>query len=44
MPGVHKIIKQTLKILWDLLQNFKHMFGHFVDARYYRVKINVTIM
>ena len=38
MPSVQKMVKPMFKILHHLLQDFEHVFDHFVDTRYYRVK------
>ena len=37
MPGVFKMIKCTLKILQHLLQDYQHVFDHFMGTRPYRV-------
>ena len=36
-PGFHKMVKHTLKILKQMLQDFQNVFHHFLDARHYRV-------
>ena len=33
MPSIHKFVKHMLKILQLILQDFKHMFDHFMDTR-----------
>ena len=37
MPGVHKMVKHTLKIMHHFQQNFYPMFDHFVDTTHYMV-------
>ena len=36
MPGVHKIVRHTLKILQNLLKDFKSVFHLFMDTRHDR--------
>ena len=37
-PGSNRLVNHTLKTLQHLLQDFKPVFGHFVNTRRYRVK------
>ena len=44
IPRVHKVIKNTLKILQHLLQDFERQFDRFVDLRQYRVKFSRSLL
>ena len=36
IPGVLKMVKDTLNILLQMLQDFQRMFDHFVETMHYR--------
>ena len=40
LPSIHKIVKETLKILQQMPQDFWRLFENFANTRYYRVKNN----
>ena len=39
-PSIHRTVKDTLKILQQVLQDFLAVFAQFVDIWYYRVNIS----
>ena len=43
MSGVHKMVKHTSKILQHLLQNFEHMFNHFMNARHWAKRTQIKV-
>ena len=42
MPYLQKMVIHTIKILRQILQEFKQMFDHLVDNKHYMVKSNST--
>ena len=34
MPSVHKMVKHTLQILQQILQDFENLFHHFLESRH----------
>ena len=44
IPGVHKIVKHTLKILQQTQQDFGSVFDQHLDTRRYRIKLVDTMI